>query len=49
MVGHAGVEKALNKLLMGNDGAKEVIVNSLGREIDSRCAKSSRPKGSACS
>src|SRR5688500_9081304 len=33
VVGHAGVEKALNKLLMGSDGAKEVIVNSLGREI----------------
>ena len=33
VVGHAGVEKALNKLLMGTDGAKEVIVNSLGREI----------------
>ena len=33
VVGHAGVEKALNRLLMGNDGAKEVIVNSLGREI----------------
>ncbi len=33
VVGHAGVEKALNKLLMGTDGAREVIVNSLGREI----------------
>src|SRR5688500_5325924 len=32
VVGHAGVEKALNKLLMGTDGAREVIVNSLGRE-----------------
>jgi penicillin-binding protein 2 len=33
VVGHAGVEKALNRLLMGTDGAREVIVNSLGREI----------------
>ncbi len=34
VVGHAGVEKALNRLLMGNDGNKDVVVNSLGREID---------------
>jgi penicillin-binding protein 2 len=33
IVGHAGVEKAFNKLLMGTDGDKYVIVNSLGREI----------------
>src|SRR5262245_57636661 len=34
IVGQAGVEKAQNKLLMGTEGAKEVIVNSLGREIN---------------
>ena len=34
VVGHAGVEKALNRLLMGSDGNKEVKVNSLGREIE---------------
>ena len=34
VVGHAGVEKALNRYLMGKDGTKEVIVNSLGREIN---------------
>jgi len=34
VVGYAGVEKALNRYLMGKDGTKEVIVNSLGREID---------------
>jgi penicillin-binding protein 2 len=34
VVGHAGVEKAFNRYLMGKDGTKEVIVNSLGREID---------------
>jgi penicillin-binding protein 2 len=33
VVGHTGVEKALNKVLMGTDGDKYVIVNSLGREI----------------
>jgi penicillin-binding protein 2 len=33
MVGQAGVEQAYNKLLMGSDGDKYVIVNSLGREI----------------
>ena len=33
IVGHAGVEKALNSMLMGADGDKYVIVNSLGREI----------------
>jgi penicillin-binding protein 2 len=34
VVGHAGVEKAMNKVLMGTDGDKYVIVNSLGREIE---------------
>jgi penicillin-binding protein 2 len=33
VVGHAGVEKALNRLLTGADGDKYVIVNSVGREI----------------
>jgi penicillin-binding protein 2 len=33
VVGHAGVEKAFNRYLMGKDGTKEVVVNSLGREI----------------
>ena len=34
VVGHAGVERAFNKVLMGKDGSRDVIVNSLGREID---------------
>ncbi len=34
IVGQAGVEKVYNKLLMGEDGAKIVRVNSLGREIN---------------
>ena len=34
IVGHAGVEHAYNPRLMGTDGARHVIVNSLGREID---------------
>jgi penicillin-binding protein 2 len=34
MVGKAGVEQSYNKLLMGTDGDKLVVVNSRGREID---------------
>src|SRR3954464_16031513 len=33
MVGQAGVEQAYNKLLMGAEGNRAVVVNSLGREI----------------
>ena len=33
IVGQAGIEKIYNNLLMGNDGAKRVVVNSVGREI----------------
>jgi penicillin-binding protein 2 len=33
IVGQAGVELAYNKQLMGVDGAKAVVVNSVGREI----------------
>jgi penicillin-binding protein 2 len=33
IVGQAGLELAYNKQLMGEDGAKAVIVNSVGREI----------------
>jgi penicillin-binding protein 2 len=33
IVGQAGVEQAYNRLLMGTEGYKEVIVNSRGREI----------------
>jgi penicillin-binding protein 2 len=33
IVGQAGIEKVYNSLLMGNDGAKRVVVNSVGREI----------------
>lgn len=34
IVGHAGIEYAYNAQLTGTDGARHVIVNSLGREID---------------
>ncbi len=34
IVGHAGIEYAYNDRLMGTDGARHVIVNSLGREIE---------------
>ena len=33
IVGQTGVEKNYNDLLMGHDGARRVVVNSLGREI----------------
>src|SRR5205085_1009102 len=33
LVGQAGIEKIYNPLLMRQDGAKVVVVNSLGREI----------------
>jgi penicillin-binding protein 2 len=33
IVGQAGIEQAYNKLLMGTEGNKTVVVNSLGREI----------------
>jgi penicillin-binding protein 2 len=33
LVGQAGVELAYNRLLMGREGNKMVVVNSLGREI----------------
>ena len=32
-VGQAGVEQAYNRLLMGTDGDRAVVVNSVGREI----------------
>jgi len=34
IIGQAGVEQAYNRLLMGAEGNKAVIVNSLGREIN---------------
>jgi penicillin-binding protein 2 len=33
IVGQSGVEKVYNAMLMGTDGAKRVVVNSVGREI----------------
>ena len=33
IVGQAGLEKVRNAILMGEDGAKRVVVNSVGREI----------------
>ena len=33
VVGQSGVEKAYNKILMGQDGERRVMVNSVGREI----------------
>ncbi|MGH9221656.1 MAG: penicillin-binding transpeptidase domain-containing protein, partial [Vicinamibacterales bacterium] len=33
IVGQFGIERVYNKLLMGEDGARRVVVNSMGREI----------------
>jgi penicillin-binding protein 2 len=33
VVGQAGIEKIYNAMLMGEDGARRVVVNSVGREI----------------
>ena len=33
IVGQSGVERVYNDLLQGEDGAKQVVVNSMGREI----------------
>jgi penicillin-binding protein 2 len=33
IVGQSGIERIYNALLMGDDGAKRVVVNSVGREI----------------
>ena len=34
IVGQSGVEEEYNRLLMGEDGARRVVVNSIGREIE---------------
>jgi penicillin-binding protein 2 len=34
LVGQAGIELAYNKMLMGSEGSRAVVVNSLGREIE---------------
>ncbi len=33
IIGQSGIEKVYNDLLMGRDGAKRVVVNSMGREM----------------
>ena len=44
IVGQAGVELAYNKLLMGEDGSKTVVVNSVGREIGAPLDSEQLPK-----
>ena len=34
IVGRSGIEQSYNSLLMGSDGARRVVVNSIGREIE---------------
>ena len=45
--GRPGVEQAYNRRLMGTDGNKAVVVNSLGREIDVVKAAELRSQGRA--
>ena len=33
VIGQSGLERTYNKVLMGEDGARRVVVNSVGREI----------------
>ena len=33
IIGQSGIERVYNKLLMGQDGARRVVVNSMGREM----------------
>jgi hypothetical protein len=47
MIGQAGVEQAYNKLLMGADGDRFVVVNSVGREIR-EVREQPTAKASAC-
>ena len=49
MVGQAGVEQAYNKLLMGTDGDKLVVVNSLGREMGEAGDAAAGRRAPACS
>ena len=42
IVGQSGIERVYNKLLMGEDGARRVVVNSMGREI--RTLEEEQPK-----
>ena len=56
IVGQAGIEKIYNAMLMGEDGARRVVVNSVGREIrtleeeaaDRRQARCSSPSTPTC-
>ena len=43
IVGKAGIEQAYNTLLMGEDGFKQVVVNSIGREIPDRPVRIEEP------
>ncbi len=43
IVGQAGLEQAYNRLLMGTEGNKTVIVNSVGREIQTLESQSKPP------
>ena len=42
IVGQSGIEQSYNRLLTGEDGARRVVVNSLGREIETIGERSPR-------
>ena len=48
IAGQSGIEKVYNADLKGADGARVVVVNSMGREI-SVCRRRGRPRASGCS
>ena len=49
IVGQSGIEKVYNALLMGEDGAKRVVVNSVGREIRTLEEDAADRRASGCS
>ena len=42
IVGQSGIERSYNRLLMGEDGARRVVVNSVGREVETISEQSPR-------
>ena len=49
IVGQSGIEKIYNALLMGEDGARRVVVNSVGREIRTLEEDRADRRASGCS
>ena len=49
IIGQSGIEQVYNKLLMGEDGARRVVVNSIGPRDPRRSRRCRRPKAAASS